>query len=41
MREKEGIASDKTPDQFDKDKSKSVTDSDFATADRVICITIY
>ena len=41
MREKEGIASDKYPDQFEKETPKNVTDSDFASAERVICVIKY
>ena len=36
MREKEGIASDNDTDQFEKEKPKNVTDSDFASANKVI-----
>ena len=41
MREKEGIASDKYPDQFDKEPPKNVTGSDFASADKVIWFIKY
>ena len=35
MREKEGIASDKYPDQCEKENPKNVPESDFASADKV------
>ena len=41
MREKEGIASDNYSDQLDKEKPKNVTDSNFDSADKVICIIKY
>ena len=41
MREKEGIASDKYPDQFKKETPKNATDSNFASAERVICVIKY
>ena len=41
MREKEGIASDNYSEQLDKEKPKNVTDSNFDSADKVICIIKY
>ena len=41
MREKEGIASDKYPDQFDKENPKNVTASDFAITNKVIWFIKY
>ena len=41
MREREEIASDNYSNQLDKEKPKNLTDLNFDSADKVICIINY
>ena len=41
MRENEGMSSDNYPDQLDREKPKNVTDSNFDSSDKVICVIKY